>query len=65
MKSTIQISATIPTETRDFIQSIADKDKRSFSETVSVLLQYAAKEKTRPRRGSKKDHIPDNSADAC
>ena len=50
------INATIPVELKVEILTLATEDKRSFSEMVSLLLQYAVKEKTRKRKGAKKDN---------
>jgi hypothetical protein len=54
-----RITSDIDQNLKDAITSMAEKDKRSFSYTVSVLLQQAVKEKLRKQRtGTKKDNTP-------
>lgn len=51
-----QISATIDQDVYDAILALAEKEKRSHSEMAALLLTKAVKEKTRNRRGEKKDN---------
>lgn len=48
-----QLSTTVTPQLFGQIEELAKKDSRSISEMVSLLLQYAVKEKTRPRKGAK------------
>lgn len=47
--SKIQICATVPQELVPLIKAEAERDDRSFSQMVTILLQQAIKEKTRKR----------------
>ncbi len=47
---------------RGEIQAIADKENRSLSEMIDILLRQAVKERYR-KRIAKKVHIQDNSTD--
>jgi hypothetical protein len=49
MKDTMQICATVHKDLRNSVQEIADRDNRSFSEMVSILLLQAVKERERQR----------------
>lgn len=49
----IQLCATVPEELNQQVFDISVKDKRTFSQTVALLLQKAINERTRKR---KKDH---------
>jgi antitoxin component of RelBE/YafQ-DinJ toxin-antitoxin module len=49
MKETIQICATVHKDLRNQVQEIADRDGRSFSEMVGMLLNQAVKERERQR----------------
>mgnify|MGYP003443460744 CR=1 FL=1 len=64
MKNTTQICATVPNQVELDIIEIAERDNRTFSQTVSLLLQQAVKERNR-KRNAKKVHIPDNAPDKC
>jgi len=44
-----QVSSTVSQELFDQIKALADKNKRTLSEMVCLLLQQAVKEKTRKR----------------
>ena len=46
------------------VDELADKENRSRSGMIVLLLQAAVKERLRKRNG-KKLHIQDNSADKC
>lgn len=48
----IQICATVPSETVEVIKQLAEKDNRSISQMISILLAVGVKEKTR-KRGAK------------
>lgn len=50
-----QISATLTQETKDRVQELSKKNKRTFSETVEMLLAFAVKEKTRVRKSKSED----------
>lgn len=54
------------TSTESFIkgevQAIADRENRSLSEMINILLQQAVKERLRKRNG-KKVRIPNNTTD--
>lgn len=58
-----QISATVSQEIYDSIDAFAKEDRRSISEMVALLLEKAIKEKTRNRKGGKKDNTGDNTTD--
>ena len=45
-----RITSDIDPELKETITKMAEKDKRSFSYTVSVLLQQAVKEKLRKQK---------------
>jgi hypothetical protein len=45
-----QVSATIDSDLLKDIEKLAEKEKRSVSSMVYLLLQQAVKEKTRKRR---------------
>jgi len=54
-------------ENPEFIKLIdlmSEKDDRSRSETISILLRIGYREKTRQRSG-KKSNIKNNSANSC
>jgi hypothetical protein len=44
-----QISASVDQEVQDAVKVEAEKDNRSFSETVEILLRQALKERERSR----------------
>lgn len=48
-----QVSATVDNGLYSQIEEISKKEKRTMSEMVYLLLQYAVKEKTRKRKGAK------------
>jgi hypothetical protein len=51
-----RITSDIPAELRDFIKDFSEKNNRSFSKTVCLLLQQAVKERTRKRKNAKEDN---------
>jgi hypothetical protein len=51
-----QVSSTVTPDLYGQIEAIAVKEKRTISEMVSLLLERAVKEKTRPRKGAKADN---------
>jgi hypothetical protein len=53
MKQNPQVSATITPELYSDIKDFAEKENRSISLMVAMLLQLAIKEKTRKRNGKK------------
>jgi hypothetical protein len=55
-----QVSATIDQELYDSIVIMADGNDRSVSEMVALLLKQAVKDKTRNRKGEKKDNTEYN-----
>jgi hypothetical protein len=55
-----QICATIPNELSESIFEIAKRDNRTFSQTVSLLLQQAVKERNR-KRNAKSSNIQHQS----
>lgn len=59
-----QVHATIDQELYDQIQELADKNDRTLSQMVALLLQQAVKEKTRKRRGNKQDNSEYNASDS-
>lgn len=67
MSRSPQVSATIPEDLLASIQELADKDSRTISQMVAILLQYAVKEKNRKRRGNKENNTENYSPDmgAC
>lgn len=48
----IQICATVPSDTVEQIKQLAERDNRSISQMISILLAVGVKEKTR-KRGTK------------
>jgi len=50
-----QVSGTISGATYLQISDMADKEKRSISQMVSILLDIAVKERTRRRKSSKSE----------
>ena len=63
MSKNTQICATIPKDVSDSIIEISEKSNRSFSQTVSILLQQAVKEKMRKRNATKEGNSKHNTAD--
>lgn len=59
-----RISGYIPDELHSDIEEIAKRDIRSFTATISLLLQQAVKERNRKRVRDKKDDIRHNPSDA-
>lgn len=53
MSKSIQISANLPADLRDQVNQFAQKENRTFSQAVVILLEFALKEKNRKRRSSK------------
>lgn len=53
-KDTIQICATVTKSLQTVVKEEAEKDNRSFSEMVGILLTLATKERERQRAKSKK-----------
>lgn len=53
-KDTIQICATVPVSLRTAVKEESDRDSRSFSEMVGILLTQAIKERERQRSKNKK-----------
>jgi hypothetical protein len=51
-----QISCTVPGGVYLQILDMANDQKRSISQMGSILLEKAVKEKTRNRKGAKKDN---------
>ena len=64
MKDNIQLCATVQKSLANQVAEIAVRDNRTFSQTVSLLLQQAVKERNR-KRNAKKVHISDNPTDKC
>lgn len=61
-----QVSSTLDPELYDKIDKLADKESRSISEMVSLLLGQAIKERERQRRkknATKQGNTEYNSAD--
>jgi hypothetical protein len=59
-----QVCSSLDKETIDQIQEIADREKRSFSKTVQLLLTQALKERIRNRlKNEKKNNTVHNPAD--
>lgn len=50
-----QVCATIPQDLVFEIEKLAKRDSRTFSQTVSLLLQQAVKERNRKRKQVKDD----------
>lgn len=44
-----RITASISDELHQKIKELAEKEKRSFSQMVEILLEYSLREKTRKR----------------
>ena len=61
MKDNTQICATVPKSLSADISEIAERDNRTFSQTVALLLHSAVKERNR-KRNAKNVHIPDNTS---
>jgi CopG-like RHH_1 or ribbon-helix-helix domain, RHH_5 len=51
-----QLSTTVPTDLYEQVVALAEKESRTLSDMVSLLLQLAVKEKTRPRKRASKDN---------
>ena len=51
-----QISATVTHQLINDVSEIAKRDNRTFSQTVSLLLQLAVKEKNRKRKVVKQNN---------
>lgn len=60
MKDNTQICATIPKGLISDINEIADRDNRTFSQTVCILLQRAVKESNRKRKKDNTQHHSDD-----
>jgi hypothetical protein len=56
MANKIQICATVDEMLRNEILELSLKNKRTFSQTVSILLQSALKEKLRKRNAAKESN---------
>lgn len=54
-KPRLQVSATVDQETMDGILEIAEKDRRSQSSVVQILLIQALRERNRKKKGVKND----------
>lgn len=50
-----QVSSTVEPELYSQIETLAQKENRSVSEMVCILLKLAVKEKTRKRKSAKQD----------
>lgn len=59
--SKIQVCASIPIALNDEILKISQKESRTISQTITILLSKAVKEKTRTR-GKKQICITDNAS---
>ena len=59
----IQVCATISKELNDEVVELSQKENRTFSQMVSLLLQLAVKEKTRKRNG-RKSSISNNTTNS-
>lgn len=56
MKQNPQLSATVDQELHDSIKEMAEKESRSISQMVAILLQQAVKERLRKRKNVKEDN---------
>lgn len=54
MSQNPQVSATVDKETHSEINKMAEKEKRSLSEMVAILLQQAVKNRLRKRKNTTK-----------
>lgn len=59
--SKTQVCASIPIELSEEITRIANKEARTISQTITILLTKAVKEKTRIR-GKKQIRVADNTS---
>jgi len=59
--SKVQVCASIPIELNDEIIKISQKESRTISQTITILLTKAVREKTRIR-GKKQVRITDNTS---
>jgi hypothetical protein len=50
-----QVSATVSNETYDEILKIMDRETRTISSVVNILLIQAIKERNRKKKGTKND----------
>jgi len=57
-----QVCATVTPEIYDQISAFAEKENRSISEAVGLLLQSAINEKKRNRNGRKDNNSKSNSS---
>jgi hypothetical protein len=55
MSKSVQLCATVPIEVQDMVKAEAEKTQRTISQTVSLLLASALKEKNR-KRGTKESN---------
>jgi hypothetical protein len=60
MKQNPQVSATITPELNEEIVKMAEKESRSVSGMVAVLLHYAVKEKNRKKKNSQVQNYSTN-----
>lgn len=60
MSKNVQVCFTISQELNSSILKIASQESRTLSQTVSLLLMKAIKEKTR-KRGKKENNIQHNT----
>lgn len=51
-----QVSSTLDAELYSEIKDLAEKESRSISSMVSILLAQAVKERTRKRKNAKEDN---------
>jgi hypothetical protein len=56
-----QISATVDQEVYEAILELAKKQDRTHSDMTALLLKQAVKDKTRNRKGAKKDNAEHNT----
>lgn len=64
MKDSVQICATIPTSLRDEIVEMSERDARTFSQQVSLLLQRAVRDSKRKKKNGQKDGTEYHPANA-
>lgn len=59
-----QICATVSTDLINEISEIAERENRTFSQTVALLLHKAVKEKNRKRKNAKESSVQNHTSNS-